>query len=132
MPKYRDLPQKYNISGARYRELLYFCRQYYDKKQRAEDTYSLPSSAPTGMPHGSATLSTVERQADAAVRDKADVELIERCLKQVCDGDFGIYDALLLNVTKGTLYEYLPVPCGRRQFYEKRRKFFWLLDREKG
>jgi len=37
---------------------------------------------------------------------------------------------LLKNVTQGTPYEYMPVPSGRRQFYNLRHKFFCILDRE--
>lgn len=39
--------------------------------------------------------------------------------------------SLIANVTIPNMpYEYLMVIGGRRQFYEARRKFFWLLDRK--
>ena len=38
---------------------------------------------------------------------------------------------LLMNVTEGIAYEYLDVPKGRRQFYESRKYFFYLLSLKK-
>ncbi|MCL2518644.1 MAG: hypothetical protein FWF15_08785 [Oscillospiraceae bacterium] len=48
-----------------------------------------------------------------------------------------IYQPLLNNVTTGVTYEQMKargieILCGRRQFYEKRRNFFWLLNYKKG
>ena len=42
-----------------------------------------------------------------------------------------LYPYILKNVTEDITYEHMGVPCGRRQFYFMRRKFFCLLDRKK-
>lgn len=44
------------------------------------------------------------------------------------EADPETYDLLLKNVTEGISYEYMAIPRGRRQFYMRRRKFFWLLS----
>ena len=56
-----------------------------------------------------------------------------RLVEDVCEAvDPAIAPYLLLAVTEGRTYEYLRgikgIPCGRRQFYEKYRRFFMLLD----
>lgn len=120
----------YEISRERYRELKYFCRQYADKKAKAAEARLPGGQALDGMPHGSAVGDPTARRAEKAMRYARDVELIERC---AADAAPGYAKELLRNVTEGTPWEYLPAACcGRRQFYELRRRFFWLLDREKG
>ena len=60
-------------------------------------------------------------------------KLIEQTAIEV---DNNIYQPLLLNVTTGVTYEQMKacgvmILCGRRQFYEKRKKFFWILNNRK-
>lgn len=86
-----------NISKNKYNELKYFCAQYDEKKKEAKDGNE---------------------------QSKQDIDLIERTAI-MADGD--IYPCILKNVTKKIPYEYMDVPCGRRQFYEARRIFFALL-----
>jgi len=45
--------------------------------------------------------------------------------------DSEIAPYILRNVTQGVPFHALMVPCGRRQFYEKRRRFFVELDKLK-
>jgi len=57
-------------------------------------------------------------------------ELIEQTALET---DSSIYQSLLINITTGATYEQIiacgiKILCGRRQFYEKRKKFFWILD----
>lgn len=59
---------------------------------------------------------------------RREIEQIEQSAMEA-DGD--IYGYLLKNVTEGIPYEYMDVPCGRRQFYEARRTFFILLARKR-
>lgn len=41
----------------------------------------------------------------------------------------GLRRWILRNVVDGTPWEEMPVPCGRRQFYAARRRFFSELDK---
>lgn len=55
-------------------------------------------------------------------------ELMEQCC--ICAAP-DWHEALLKNISKGIIYEHMPVPCGRRQFYESRSRFFLELDKRR-
>lgn len=131
MPQERDLPKKYDIPPERYRELKYFCLQYPKKKERAGDTYGLSAAAPSGMPSASGCSEPTARQAERQWQDKEDVALIEQCIDLACGASVGMAAPLLKSVAYGVPYEYMPVPCGRRQFYHLRHEFFCILDARK-
>lgn len=76
------------------------------------------------MPSASGCSDPTAKRAESREREKKDVALIERCVKLACGSDVGLITPLLKNVTQGTPYEYMPVPSGRRQFYNLRHKFF--------
>lgn len=132
MPNKRDFHlEKYNISRYRFRELKNFCLQYDELKRKLKDCYSLNSVANDGTPHSTAISDPTAAAAMQAAKCSEAIDLIENCVCEAC-GCSAVYDALLTNVTRGTAYEYLPhVPTGRRQFYEMRRKFFFLLSNKK-
>lgn len=57
------------------------------------------------------------------------IELIENTAKEA---DKYLYDYILRAVTEGLSYTYLKtilkMPCGRDLYYDRYRRFFWLLD----
>ncbi len=121
--------RKYNISGARYRELFYFCRQYNEWKQELSVIATVKPQQLTGMPSGKNDISNPT--ADAAAKR---VELTAKCAlveQTTIETSPELYQYILENVTQGTRYEYMSLPCGRRQFYELRRKFFFLLSQKR-
>lgn len=121
---------KYEISGFAYRELLYFCWQYPEKAAKLRDLRSLTLAPPNGTPRGNAPGNPTERKAINALKYSTDCEMIEQT---AIEAGAGIYSWLLKNITeKGMTWERLNPPCGRRQFYEKRRRFFYLLAYKKG
>lgn len=89
--------KEYGISREKYAELKYFCMQYHEKKREALNGNTL-------------------RQKD--------VEQIEQTALET---DPSLYPYILRSVTEGIPYEYMDVPCGRKQFYEARRIYFILL-----
>ena len=119
---------QYNIDRNRYRELYYFCKQYRQfKKQLNAIRGGFNSSRGDGMPraqggHSDPTAMRAERAE--ALQNK--IDRIERACHQAGD-QYGIYAALLSNVTDDIRYEDMEVTCGRRQFYEARRKVYWIL-----
>lgn len=131
MARKRDLKlDKYNIGVNTYRELLYFCRQYYEKKARISEIYALGAAALSGMPKGTGVAAPTEKKALLAVKLSKDCDMIERAAKLA---DEEIYEYIIANVVHDKLpYEYLAVPSGRERFYKSRRKFFYYLAREKG
>ena len=126
----RDLNLDENgISSNRYRELLYFCRQYADKRKELASVRDLDALSNDGLPHGNGVSKPTERKADIAIKLQEEISLIEDTAREV---DPVNWVALIRNVTENDArYEYLQVYSGRRQFYEKRRQFFWLLDKRK-
>lgn len=131
MPRKKDLHlDGYGISKFAYRELCNYCLQYEDKKARAEDLRN-PYKSPqiTGLPHGSGVGDPTEAAAEKAAVMSRDVDLIETAVRTAAPE---IYSALLKNVTQGIQYDYMEVPCGRRQFYAYRRKFYYILAQKRG
>lgn len=130
MPNKWDISlNKYNISNKRYRELYYFCLQYREKKEELRNCYGIGSSSLSDMPKGGCTSNAVAKQVERAIKLKRDIEIIEQC---AIAADAEIYQYILKSVTKDLRYEFLNVPAGRRQFYESRRKFFYLLNQKRG
>lgn len=129
MSKQKDLNlDKYKISKYRYRELKYFCLQYDEKKQRLAALRGLGAVTYSNEPHGNGISNPTAAKAERVQQLVQDIEMIEQTAMEV---DSVNYDSLLANVTAANLpYEYLSTACGRRQFYENRRKFFYLLDKK--
>lgn len=119
--------KKYEISKERYRELLYFCMQYHQMKNKID--YGMNSRVSDGMPHGSGSgESPVERQAIENEKYIHAVRIIEESAREASPE---LAPFILRAVTNGTSYEYMDVPAGRRQFYEARRKFFFELSKKR-
>ncbi|WP_024348201.1 hypothetical protein [Lacrimispora indolis] len=118
----------YNISPAKYYELKYFCMQYEEKKRELQKGYGLSSTANDGLPKGNTPGNPTERTAIKNTILQKDTELIEQT---AIEADPEIYPWLIKNVTEGVAYEYMNVPKGRKQFYESRRYFFYLLSQKR-
>ena len=130
MPRERDLKlEKYRISGNRYRELKYFCRQYREKQALLRELTEIAAAA---MQEGGRSGKVSDVTADTAIRRETlqkDLDSIEQAAMET---DEELYGYIISNVTDGISYEYLGVPMGRRQFYKMRRKFFFILSEKKG
>lgn len=125
---------KYGISGNRFKELYYWCLQYEEWKDEIKykrDT--VKSIEITDMPsvhyESDATQQLAIRRAQLA----QNCELIE---KTVLDADPDIYQYLLKAVTNENItYRYLKmimeIPCSHNTYYDRRRRFYWLLSQRK-
>lgn len=126
---------KYWIDKHRHYELKHFCLQYPNwKKAYAEfnDT-SIPLSmmeriSTSNIP-GDPTAKRALMKAHYAER----IELIERTAKQA---DRYLHKYILKAVTEELSYTYLKhkleIPCSRDMYYDRYRKFFWLLNEARG
>lgn len=122
---------KYWIDKHRYYELKHFCMQYSSWKRTytALDESSLTSAGFERLPSsnipGDPTAKCVLMKELYLER----IKLIERTAK---DADEFLYPYLLKAVTEGLSYTYLKtkmeIPCGRDMYYDRYRKFFWLLS----
>lgn len=122
---------KYYIDKHRYYELKHFCLQYKEWKKAyasccesiifASQIEKLPS---TNSP-GDLTAKYALRRAQYGER----IKLIEGLAKEA---DEFLYEYILKAVTEGLSYTYLKatmdIPCGRDMYYDRYRKFFWLLS----
>lgn len=135
MPREYDLRlySKYDISRHRYRELKEFCLQYEEKKSKLNQIYTLSSTPPEVPIMGGVPGKPTENKALKAQQYKADIELIEECLKETCGEEIGLIKYLKKNVTEENsgYYNLGCVPCSKNKFYLTHRKFFFLLDKRK-
>lgn len=84
------------------------------------------------------------RAQDGSIRDYVALCAEERSvyLDRICtiekaarDADPYLASYILKAVTEGLSYSYLKarleIPCGRDMYYDRYRRFFWLLDRKR-
>lgn len=118
----------YNISRAKYNELKYFCMQYGEKKEALAQGRGLKAVVNDGMPKGTSLGNPTAQNAIKMAALGEDIALIEKTAQKASET---LYPWILKNVTEGIPYEWLNAPCGRRQFYECRRYFFYLLAQKR-
>lgn len=126
---------KYYIDKHRYYELKHFCLQYNEWKKAyahcnesiifASDFEKIPgSNIPSDL-----TAKYAMRKAVYGER----IKMIEQAAKEA--DDF-LYSYLLKAVTEGLAYTHLKarydIPCGRDMYYDRYRKFFWILSDLRG
>lgn len=120
---------RYWIDKHRHYELKHFCLQYPEWKKAYRSFTSISSSVtdcqPKGDFYGDPTANQAIRRAQYLER----IELIERIAGEA---DRDLHNYILKAVTEGLSYTYLRtklnIPCGRDLYYDRYRKFFWLLD----
>ena len=126
-----SVKNKYYINKHRHYELKHFCLQYPSwKKECVElDIPSITSSAAEKMPSsnipGDPTAKFAMRRAYYSER----IKLVERIAKEA---DEFLHDYILKGVTEGLSFTYLRsklgIPCSRDTYYDRYRRFFWLLS----
>lgn len=124
--------ERYRIDRNVYNELKWLCRQYNDICRKIADCYGISAVNydSTGAAKGNHISDPVQERSDKAMRLREDIEKIDQALEQTAAEPVRKY--IKKAVTEGLPFEYLgSVPCGRRQFYEYRMKFFWNLSRLK-
>lgn len=122
---------KYYIDKHRHYELKHFCLQYPSWKKAYADfddtsiSLSTIESAPTSNLPGDPTAKRAVMKAHYSER----IDLIE---KVAMEADRYLYEYILKAVTEGLSYTYLKsrlnIPCGKDMYYDRYRKFFWLLN----
>lgn len=132
---------EWGITWEEYRELAYFCLQYEQKKREAAALLTLKLSTPTPvtfkkngleygefMPHGSGIGDPTARTMERREHLLRDVRLIERAA-ECAAGEMAPYILRAVTTKDGArkVRAALKVPMGERQFYEMRRRFFWML-----
>ena len=122
---------KYYIDKHRHYELKHFCLQYPSWKKAYADfddtsiSLSTIESIPTSNLPGDPTAKRAVMKAHYSER----INLIE---KIAMEADRYLYKYILKAVTENLSYTYLKsrlgIPCGKDMYYDRYRKFFWLLS----
>ncbi len=123
----RNYPLKmdeYDIGRDEYLELVYFCRQYPDKKVRLQCAISSGNQALSGMPHNPNVGDPVYASMIRRMPDMIDCELIEQSAIAAAPD---MYQYLIRNVTLGEPFYKLNAPCCQTTFTKYRRMFFYIL-----
>lgn len=126
--------RSYKIDSKwRFAELYAYTLQYWDWKNELENYTYLSAQDLDGMPKGSAIGDSVGEMAVRILTLRTKINNIEHCAK-MCSPDKHIQEAVLMGVTNAdSSYEWLRSQgkcyCGRRQYYEARRRFYFYLDK---
>ena len=122
---------KYYIDKHRHYELKHFCLQYpIWKKLYNEAEKSCVSAAK--LEKESATNVPSDITSKYAMKKLYYAERIDLIEKTAKDADDVLHTYILKAVTEELSYTYLKtklnIPCGRDMYYDRYRKFFWLLS----
>lgn len=123
---------KYWIEKHRYYELKHFCLQYPIWKEAHKSLTSLsrnPSDLMIFKKTGQTSDPTVKCVLSRSwYRER--MFMVERAAEEA-DSELSSY--ILIGVTEGKSYEFLSgklnIPCSRDTYYDRYRRFFWILNR---
>lgn len=122
---------KYYIDKHRYYELKHFCLQYKEWKKNYElcNESIIFASTVDRLPGSGGVSDITAKYAMKKLCYGQRISIIEQAAK---DSDEFLYPYILRAVTEGLSYTYLKtslgIPCGRDMYYDRYRKFFWLLS----
>lgn len=135
MPNVRPISEKkYQISKKRFAELYYFCLQYNEWMDELKyNTDTVRSINISNMPKSYRNSDPTQTLAIRRVNLQKKCELIRQAAAET-DGE--IYAYIMKAVTnEGITYNYLKefmdIPCGKDLYYDRRRRFFWILSNKK-
>lgn len=126
---------KYWIDKHRHYELKHFCLQYPEwKKAYAEfSDMSIPLSMIERMPTNNLPGDPTAKRAMMKAHYSDKIALIE---KTALETDLYLHEYILKAVTEGLSYAHLKtklnIPCGRDMYYDRYRRFFWILSQTRG
>lgn len=122
---------KYYIDKHRYYELKHFCLQYREwKKAYISCNESIIFASQIENTRSTNTPSDIT--AKYALKRAQYAERINLVEKAAVEADEFLSSYILKAVTEGLSYTYLKskldIPCGRDMYYDRYRRFFWLLS----
>lgn len=125
---------KWHLSKHRYLELKHYCLQYPEWKERLELlTGDLTSHQIAFGGRGSDPADITGQIGSMRAELSNNIEFVERTAREA-DPDLAGY--ILCAVTEDRSFPWLStvmrIPCGKDMYYDRYRKFFWLMSREKG
>lgn len=127
--------KKYWISKHRYYELKHFCLQYNEWKKYVsylEEMIDNVSNKIKIVDIKGSPVNQIEKLVERKLFFEDKIVLVER-IARLTDREIGDY--IFKAVTEGRSFNYLKnqldIPCGKDMYYDRYRKFFWLLSKER-
>lgn len=125
----------YYISRHRYYELLHFCRQYNDYLAEKAEIYNNCVRPILGKEYHGNNIFPNDLTGKWAIK-LADVDDKIKLIEQTAiDADEDLSGYILMAVTSGLGYDAINarygIPCSRNTFYDRYRKFFWILNQRR-
>lgn len=126
-----SIKNKYWIDKHRHYELKHFCLQYpiWKREYASLECPSIGSSAAERIPTSNVPGDPTARSAMRRAFYKERMNMIERIAMET---DKYLYDYILKAVTEELSFTYLKskmdIPCSRDTYYDRYRRFFWLLS----
>jgi hypothetical protein len=125
---------KYYISKQKYLTARHFCLQYSEwlDEYNALSSGSISGINYDGMPHGSGSGNPTEAKAIRMAELSSKIEMVEQT---AIEAGGEIAEWILKGVTiESATFNYLKmvtgIPCERDMYYERRRKFYWLISQK--
>lgn len=129
-----SIKNKYYIDKHRHYELKHFCLQYPKWKRIYLDCLDcgVPLTLIDSVQSPDGRYDPVAERAITRVHYAKRIHLLEKVAKEA---DKYLWHYILRAVTEGLSYTYLrtrlDIPCGKDMYYDRYRRFFWLLSQER-
>ena len=126
-----SIKNKYWIDKHRHYELKHFCLQYPTWKKLYSDfnNSSISLSTIDKMPTSNLPGDPTAKRALMKAHYSEKINLLERAAKEA---DRYLYEYIIKGVTENLSYTYLKskydIPCGKDMYYDRYRRFFWILN----
>lgn len=126
-----SIRNKYHIDKHRHYELKHFCLQYPEWKRAYSefDDEGMPLSMIERVPTSNLPGDPTAKRAMMKTRYSEKMKLVE---KAAMEADQYLCDYILKAVTENLSYTYLKskldIPCGKDMYYDRYRRFFWILN----
>lgn len=124
---------EWKISKHEFYAAYHYALQYNEWNDMVNAIASLDTPDPeqADMPHGTGTSDVTYRKALKISKYRDQMRMIEEVVRET---DASIYCWLLKGVTnENCTFDYLSmrmnIPCGKNYYYDKRRKFYYLLSK---
>jgi len=135
--RHPELSEKnpYWIERHRYYELKHFCLQYplWKKAYEAIDGAQKRHEDLGTVIQVSGHRDPTAKAAEAMIYFSTRMDMVK---KAAADSDELLAKYLVIGITEGWSYDALKarleIPCGKDTYYDRYRKFFWLLDKIRG
>lgn len=126
-----SIKNKYWIDKHRHYELKHFCLQYpmWKKEYANLSKTNIGSSSAEKIPSSNIPGDPTGNCATKKLYYLERINLVEKIAKEA---DENLYTYILKAVTEELSYTYLKsilhIPCGKDMYYDRYRRFFWLLS----